>query len=43
MRARASSVGGRLEVHSEPGSGTRIIVSVPRREASGGATDRGDE
>jgi signal transduction histidine kinase len=43
MRARASSVGGRLDVQSEPGSGTRIIVEVPRREASAGVTDRGEE
>ena len=33
MRARAASVGGRLDVQSEPGAGTRIIVEVPRREA----------
>jgi signal transduction histidine kinase len=43
MRARASSVGGRLDIQSEPGFGTRIIVDVPRREASGGITDRGDQ
>jgi signal transduction histidine kinase len=43
MRARASSVGARLEVESEPGAGTRIIVEVPRREATTGVTDRGDE
>jgi signal transduction histidine kinase len=43
MRARASSVGGRLEVQSEPGFGTRIIVDVPRREASNGPTDRGEQ
>jgi len=43
MRARASSVGGRLEVKSEPGAGTRIIVSIPRRETPGGPTDRGYE
>jgi signal transduction histidine kinase len=43
MRARASSVGARLEVESEPGAGTRIIVEVPRREATTGVTDRGDQ
>jgi signal transduction histidine kinase len=43
MRARASSVGGRLEVQSERGSGTRIIVEVPRRETANGATDQGEE
>ena len=43
MTARASSVGGRLTVQSELGFGTRIIVDVPRREASGGATDRGEQ
>ncbi len=30
MRARATAVGGRLEVESEPEAGTRIIVVVPR-------------
>jgi signal transduction histidine kinase len=43
MSARASSMGGRFEVHSEPSLGTRIIVSVPRRAQSGGVADRGDE
>jgi signal transduction histidine kinase len=43
MRARASSVGGKLDVQSEPGFGTRIIVDVPRREASNGPTDRGEQ
>jgi signal transduction histidine kinase len=43
MRARASSVGGRLEVQSERNAGTRIIVEVPRREITNGATDQGEE
>jgi signal transduction histidine kinase len=43
MNARASSVGGRLDVQSQPGSGTRIIVEVPLRETSSGAADRGDQ
>jgi len=43
MRARASSVGGRLDVKSEPGLGTRIIVAVPRPEVSSGVADRGEE
>jgi signal transduction histidine kinase len=43
MRARASSVGARLEVESEPGAGARIIVYVPRPEASAGVADRGEE
>jgi signal transduction histidine kinase len=43
MNARASSVGGRLDVQSQSGSGTRIIVEVPRRETSSGVTDRGDQ
>jgi signal transduction histidine kinase len=42
MRARASSLGGRLDVESDSGAGTRIIVDVPRREATG-ITDRGEE
>ena len=43
MAARASSVGGRLEVQSEPSAGTRIIVEVPRRETINGVTDQGEE
>jgi signal transduction histidine kinase len=43
MRARASSVGGRLDIQSETGFGTRIIVTVPRRETPSGVTDRGDQ
>ncbi len=43
MRARASSVGGRLDVESEPGSGTRIIVEAPRRETPNGVMDQGEE
>jgi signal transduction histidine kinase len=30
MRARVGAIGGRLEILSEPGTGTRIIVRVPR-------------
>ncbi|MGH2356595.1 MAG: GAF domain-containing sensor histidine kinase, partial [Candidatus Limnocylindria bacterium] len=30
MRARAETLGGSFETRSEPGSGTRIIVQVPR-------------
>ena len=29
MRERAEAVGGKLEIHSKPGQGTRIVVSVP--------------
>jgi two-component system sensor histidine kinase UhpB len=29
MRERVESVGGALEIHSTPGSGTRIRVTVP--------------
>ncbi len=32
MRARAAGLGGRLEIESRPGDGTRIIVTVPRPE-----------
>lgn len=31
MRERAESVGGRLELHSQPGQGTRIVVWFPPR------------
>jgi signal transduction histidine kinase len=38
MRERLEPLGGELEVHSAPGTGTRIEVSVPvRHEASGAA------
>jgi len=30
MRARAAQIGGRLEIESGPGRGTRIILSLPR-------------
>jgi signal transduction histidine kinase len=43
MSARAASIGGHLEVRSESGAGTRIIVSAPRREPSSGVADRGEE
>jgi signal transduction histidine kinase len=29
MRERAALVGGALEVHSEPGRGTRVVATVP--------------
>jgi signal transduction histidine kinase/PAS domain-containing protein len=35
MRERASLVGGRLSIHSEPGRGTRLIVRVPLDGAKG--------
>ena len=38
MRARATGIGGNLEIESEPGNGTRIIVTVPHLD--GGAPDR---
>jgi signal transduction histidine kinase len=31
MRERVESVGGVLEIHARPGSGTRLAVSVPTR------------
>ena len=31
MRERAAELGGTLELRSEPGKGTELIVSVPRR------------
>jgi signal transduction histidine kinase len=43
MRDRASSVGAKLQVQSDAGFGTRIIVEVPRREATIGVTDKGDQ
>jgi signal transduction histidine kinase len=34
MRDRVAAMGGRMELQSEPGVGTRIIVEVARRDAS---------
>ncbi len=30
MRARAASIGGRIEIRSAPGAGTKVIVDLPR-------------
>ena len=37
MRERVHYVGGQLTVHSAPGRGTRILVSIPLRRAARGA------
>jgi PAS domain S-box-containing protein len=43
MRERAELVGGAFSITSEPGSGTRILVSVPLQElASGSSWSDGD-
>jgi signal transduction histidine kinase len=34
MRERAESVGGTLSVESGPGSGTTVVVTVPRSAAA---------
>ena len=34
MRARASAVGGRFEIRSAPGEGTRVVVELPPHPAS---------
>jgi signal transduction histidine kinase len=38
MEERAYSLGGRFEIHSEPGKGTRIVVWVPLEQKSEAAT-----
>ena len=35
MRERAEEVGGSVQVHSAPGEGTRVVVSVPLRNPPG--------
>ncbi len=40
MRARAEAIGGRLDVRSSPGSGTRLVVDLPR---SPGASEELDQ
>jgi len=34
MRARAATIGGRIEVRSAPGEGTSVVVELPRATAS---------
>jgi signal transduction histidine kinase len=34
MQARAGAVGGRLEVHSREGVGTRVILRIPREQVN---------
>ena len=36
MRERAAVLGGKLEVESEPGRGTRVRLRTPLRKAGGG-------
>jgi signal transduction histidine kinase len=44
MRARASEIGASMDLQSVPGAGTRIIVEIARRDASGAeAIQIGDE
>jgi len=40
MRERAAQVGGRLEVRSAPGQGSKVLLTVPRRVAA--AAEAGD-
>src|SRR5262249_49621224 len=37
MRERTTMLGGEFTIHSNPGAGTRIVVSFPRSIASAGA------
>lgn len=34
MRERAAGIGARVEVDSQPGQGTRVVVTLPEREAA---------
>lgn len=36
MRERARGIGGRLSIHSRPGQGTQVSLSLPRRAAGSG-------
>jgi signal transduction histidine kinase len=40
MRERAAELGGTLDVRSQPGQGTEIVVIVPGRDARGAANTR---
>ncbi len=39
MSERAAEIGGRIEVQSVPGQGTRVLVAVPVRSEKGGANE----
>jgi signal transduction histidine kinase len=32
MKERAGYIGGTLEIHSEPGHGTRVVIEIPYTE-----------
>jgi len=36
MRERAALLGGRIDVHSLPGRGTRVLLTIPLRHTGGG-------
>ena len=41
MRARVSELGGRFELHSSPGNGTKVIAAWPLRSGSSTTTSSG--
>jgi signal transduction histidine kinase len=32
MRGRAANEGGHLEIHSEPGTGTTVVLTLPKQQ-----------
>ncbi len=43
MRERAQRIGGCVELHSQPGTGTRVVLTLPAVQAAGSEGVPGDE
>jgi two-component system nitrate/nitrite sensor histidine kinase NarX len=43
MRERAQRIGGNIELRSQPGSGTQVVLTLPAVQASGRKGTRGNE
>jgi len=43
MRERAERIGAQVQVHSTPGRGTRVVITVPRCDAAPDGNDEKDE
>jgi two-component system nitrate/nitrite sensor histidine kinase NarX len=43
MRERAQRIGGNIELRSQPGSGTQVVLTLPAVQASGRKGKRGNE
>jgi nitrate/nitrite-specific signal transduction histidine kinase len=43
MRERAQRIGGNIELRSQPGTGTQVVLTLPAVQASGRTGARGSE